>query len=310
MTRTGVIGVGLMGQGIGENLLKKGHGLTVVAHRNRAPVEALTALGAREAATSREVAEASDVIVVCVTASPQFRAVADGADGFMAVMGPGKTVIDCTTGEPGVVMDYAERIAAAGGQFADAPLARSPVEARAGKLNAMVGATPETFADIRPILETFCENIFHIGAPGSGAKLKLINNLITMGQAALIAEAVAVCRTTGIDVAKLYEVISKGGGNSGIFQMIMTSFLETGALDGLKFSLANAEKDLRYYSRMTGEHGMAAPMGPAVHNQLMTARKLGFDDGLVGHLVAAALKLNGLDATDKPADAAPGLAKT
>jgi 3-hydroxyisobutyrate dehydrogenase-like beta-hydroxyacid dehydrogenase len=299
MARTGVIGVGLMGQGIGENLLKKGHDLTVVAHRNRGPVEALLSLGASEAATPRAVAEASDVIIVCVTASPQFRAIAEGDDGLMAAIGAGKTVIDCTTGEPGVVMDYAERIAAAGGRFADAPLARTPVEAREGRLNTMVGATPEDFAEIRPILECFCENIFHIGGPGSGAKLKLIYNLITMGQAALTAEAVAACRATGIDLAKFYEVVSKGGGNSGIFQMIMTGYLASGALDGLKFSIANAEKDLRYYTRMTGEHALAAPMGPAVHNQLMAARKLGFEDGLVGHLVAAALKLNGLnDASD------------
>lgn len=303
MARLGLIGAGLMGQGIGENLLRKGHGLTVVVHRNRAPVDALIAAGAREAKTPREVAEASEVIIVCVTASPQFRAIAEGETGFMAGMAPGKTVIDCTTGEPGVVLDYAARIAAAGGRFADAPLARTPVEAREGRLNAMVGADPDTFADIGPILACFCENIFHIGGPGSGAKLKLIYNLITMGQAALTAEAVSACLATGIDLAKFYEVVSKGGGNSGIFQMIMTGFLKDGSLDGLKFSIANAEKDLRYYTRMTGEHEMAAPMGPAVHGQLMTARKLGFEEGLVGHLVAAALKLNGLEA---PANANAG----
>ena len=294
MARIGLVGVGMMGQGIGENLLKKGHELTVVAHRNRGPVDALTAIGAHEAETPRAVAEASDIIIVCVTASPQFRAIAEGEDGLMVAMATGKTVIDCTTGEPGVVLDYATRIAAAGGHFADAPLARTPVEAREGRLNTMVGATPEVFAEIRPILECFCENIFHTGGPGSGAKLKLIYNLLTMGQVALTAEAVSACRATGIDLAKFYEVVSKGGGNSGIFQMIMTGFLQSGSLDGLKFSIANAEKDLRYYTRMTGECGMAAPMGPAVHNQLMAARKLGFEDGLVGHLVAAALKLNNL----------------
>lgn len=304
MARIGLIGAGLMGQGIGENLLKKGHELTVVAHRNRAGVDALCALGAREAATPHAVAEASDIILVCVTASPQFRAIAEGDTGIMAAISPDKTVIDCTTGEPGIVLDYARRVAEAGGHFADAPLARTPIEAREGRLNAMVGALPDVFARIRPILEAFCENIFHIGDPGSGAKLKLINNLVTMGQAALTAEAVAACLATGIDPTRLYEVISKGGGNSGIFQMIMTGFLQNGSLDGLKFSLANAEKDLRYYNRMTGEAGMAAPMGPAVHNQLMAARKLGFENGLVGHLVAAALKLNALDYAPGAATAA------
>lgn len=295
MAEIGLIGVGMMGQGIGENLLKKGHGLTIVAHRQRGPVEALLAEGAREVATPRAVAEAAQIVIVCVTASPQFRAIAEGPDGIMAAMGPGKTVIDCTTGEPGVVLEYAQRIAEAGGQFADAPLARTPVEARQGRLNTMVGASPEVFAEIRPVLEAFCENIFHIGKAGSGAKLKLINNMLAMGQAVMTAEAVAACKATGIDVKKLYEVVSKGGVNSGIFQMIMTGYVDDGSLEGMKFSVANAEKDLRYYMRMTGETGVAAPMGPAVHNQLIAARKLGFEEGLVGHLVAAALKLNGLD---------------
>lgn len=295
MADIGLIGVGMMGQGIGENLMKKGHRLTIVGHRQRGPIEELVAQGAREAATPREAAEASGIIIICVTASPQFRAIAEGPDGIMQAMGPGKTVIDCTTGEPGVVLEYAARIAEAGGQFADAPLARTPIEARQGRLNTMVGASPEVFADVRPILECFCENIFHIGAPGTGAKLKLINNMLAMGQAVMTAEAVAACRATGIDPKKLYDVVSKGGVNSGIFQMIMAGYVESGSLEGMKFSVANAEKDVRYYMRMTGEAGVAAPMGPAVHSQLMAARKLGFENGLVGHLVAAALKLNGFD---------------
>jgi 3-hydroxyisobutyrate dehydrogenase-like beta-hydroxyacid dehydrogenase len=293
MAEIGLIGVGMMGAGIGENLMKKGHALTIVAHRQRELVDELVGKGAREVKTPREVAEAAAITIVCVTASPQFRAIAEGPDGIMAAIGPGKTVIDCTTGEPGVVLDYAERIAVKGGRFSDCPLARTPVEARQGRLNTMVGASPELFANIQPILACFCENIFHIGDVGAGAKLKLINNMMAMGQAVMTAEAVAACRATGIDVRRFYEVLSKGGVNSPIFQMIMTSYVETGSLDGMKFSIANAEKDLRYYMRMTGETGVHAPMGPAVHNQLIAARKLGFEDELVGHLVAAALKLNG-----------------
>ena len=89
-------------------------------------------------------------------------------------------------------------------------------------------------------------------------------------------------------------MISKGGGNSGIFQMIMPAFLERNSFEGMGFSLANAAKDLRYFNRMTGDERLAAPMGAAVYDRLITAQKIGFDDGLVGHLVAAALKLNGL----------------
>lgn len=292
MTAVGLIGVGLMGRGIGENILKRGHSLTVVAHRKRQPVEELVALGATEVATPRMVAEASEVIVVCVTGSPQFNSIAEGDEGLFAGLTAGKTVVDCTTGEPGETLRNAERVQATGAAFADAPLNRTPVEARQGRLNALVGASPDVFASIRPVLESFCENIFHIGAPGSGAHLKVINNLVAMGNAVLIAEAVAACKAAGVDLQKFYDVISKGGANSGIFQMMMTDYLASGSFEGMKFSLANAQKDLRYYTRMAMDLGLVGPMGGVVHSQLAQARALGFSDGLIAHLIAAALKLN------------------
>lgn len=292
MATIGLIGVGLMGRGIGENLIKKGHGLIVLAHTKRQFVDELIGLGAREAKSPRELAEGADITLVCVTGTPQFVSVAEGDDGIYAAMGAGKTLIDCTTGQPAGTLRAAAEVEARGAAFADAPLARTPVEAREGRLNAMVGARPEVFAAIEPVLRCFCENIFHVGGPGAGAHLKLINNLMAMGQAALIAEAVAACRATGVDLDRLYEVVSKGGANSGIFQMIMKGYVESGALDGLKFSLANAQKDLGYFVDMAMNAGITAPMGAAVHNQLAAARALGFEDGVVGHLVAASLKAN------------------
>jgi 3-hydroxyisobutyrate dehydrogenase-like beta-hydroxyacid dehydrogenase len=209
------------------------------------------------------------------------------------------TVIDCTTGEPDVVLAEAEAAAAAGARYADCPLARTPVEAEKGTLNVMVGAEPAVFEDVRPILECFCENIFNVGPVGSGTRMKLINNLITMGQAALIAEAIAACNANGVDLRVFYDIISKGGGNSGIFQMIVPDFIESGSCDGMKFSIANASKDLGYFNRMADSVSMAAPMGMAVQERLETAGAIGFSDGLVGHLVAAALKLNQLEDGDR-----------
>jgi 3-hydroxyisobutyrate dehydrogenase-like beta-hydroxyacid dehydrogenase len=290
----GLIGVGLMGHGIGRNLLEKDFGLAVLAHRRRDAVEDLLAKGAREADSPRALAQAADIVLVCVTGSPQFQAVADGDDGFIAGLSAGQTVIDCTTGEPDVTDDYASRLADLDVGFADAPLARTPVEAEAGRLNAMVGAAEPVFAKVQPVLEAFCENIFHVGDAGSGARMKLINNLITMGQAALIAEALVACKATGIAPRTFFEIMSKGGGNSGILQMLMPAYLDQGSFEGMQFSLQNAAKDLRYFNRMTGNAGLSAPLGAVVHNQLVNARLLGFEDGLVGHLMAAALQLNRL----------------
>jgi 3-hydroxyisobutyrate dehydrogenase-like beta-hydroxyacid dehydrogenase len=290
--KIGFIGVGLMGHGMAKNLLEKGYSVVALAHRNRQPLESLIAIGATEAANPRDVARVSDVVIICVTGSPQVEAVVYGENGLIEGVSEGMTVIDCSTGEPGTVEKVAADLAAKGVHMADAPLARTPVEAEAGKLNTMVGAADDVFTDIEPILQTFCENIFHMGPVGSGSRMKLINNLITMGQATLIAEALCACAATGVDLQRFRNVISAGGGNSGIFQMIVPSILDEGDYEGMKFSIANATKDLRYLNCMLADAGVMSPLGNATHNAFVQAGKAGFADGLVGHLVRAQAELN------------------
>src|SRR5262249_25164584 len=118
----GLIGVGLMGHGIGKNIVTKGYPLTVLAHRNRAPVEDLIAKGAKEAKSARELAQASDVVILCVTGSPQVEEAIVGKDGVLEGLRPGAVVVDCSTAEPGSTMKVAAAIAAKGGRFVDAPL--------------------------------------------------------------------------------------------------------------------------------------------------------------------------------------------
>ncbi|MDX1434593.1 MAG: NAD(P)-dependent oxidoreductase [Gammaproteobacteria bacterium] len=291
--RIGFIGVGLMGHGMARNLLEKGHPLTAVAHRNRAPLEDLVARGAAEAATPREAAQASDVVIICVTGTPQVEAVVYGEDGVLAGSRAGMIVIDCSTSEPASTARIHADLAAHGVRMADAPLARTPVEAEAGRLNSMVGADEEVFAAIRPILACFCENIFHVGPVGAGHKTKLINNFLAMGHGALIAEALCACAAVGVDIGKFYEVVSAGGANSGIFQLIVPKAME-GDYSGLRFSLPNAEKDLRYFTRMTADVPLTGVLGSAVHHAFVEGLKLGFADGHVGSLIAAQARLNGV----------------
>ena len=293
--RIGFIGVGLMGHGMAKNLLEKGFPVTAMAHRNRAPLEDLTARGAQEAADPKALAEASDIVIICVTGAPQVEAVAYGEAGILAAARAGLTVIDCSSSEPATTAKLAEDLAAKGAVLADAPLARTPVEAEAGRLNTMVGADEATFAEIRPVLEAFCENIFHVGPVGSGHKCKLVNNFLAMGQAALIAEALAACAATGVDIGKFYEVVSAGGANSGIFQMILPKAMNEGDYSGLKFSLANAAKDLGYYTRMTEAAQLTGNLGNGVHHALVQGLNIGFAEGFVGDLVRAQAKLNGTE---------------
>ncbi len=290
--RIGFIGLGMMGRGMARNLLDKGFKLTVMAHRRREAIEALIAKGAREAGSPEDVAQASDVVILCVTGAPQVEEIAYGKAGLLAGCRPGTIVIDCTTSEPGTTEVLDAELTAKGAHLADAPLARTPVEAEAGRLNTMVGASAETFAQIKPVLEAFCENIFHVGEVGAGHKCKLIYNFLAMGQAALIAEALCACAATGVDLARFAKVVGAGGANSGIFQLLVPKLLAEGDTSGLQFSLTNAEKDIRYYNHMVGAVPLAGALGEAVHQAFLQSLTLGFTDGLVGSLVEAQEQLN------------------
>jgi len=293
--KIGFIGLGMMGHGMCKNLLAKGYAVTGMAHRNRAPLEDLLERGATEGANPKEIAERADVLIICVTGSPQVESIVYGANGLLEACREGQIVIDCTSSEPATTARIHGDLAARGVAMADAPLARTPVEAEQGRLNTMVGASPETFDRIKPILEAFCENIFHVGEVGVGHKCKLIYNFLAMGYAALIAEALCACAATGVALDRFSEVVSAGGANSGIFQLLVPKILAEGDVSGLQFSLANAEKDIRYYTRMTGSVPLAGALGKAVHGNLVQGLDLGFADGLVGSLVDAQAKLNGVE---------------
>jgi 3-hydroxyisobutyrate dehydrogenase-like beta-hydroxyacid dehydrogenase len=291
-SRIGFIGLGMMGRGMARNLVAKGFAVTTMAHRSRGAIEELKALGAAEAAAPAEVARQSDIVIVCVTGTPAVEAVVYGDDGLMSAAREGLIVLDCTTSEPESSARIAADFRARGVAFADAPLARSPKEAEEGRLNAMVGAEPAVFAQIEPVLKAFCENIFHVGGSGAGHTTKLVYNFLTMGQAALISEALVAAARAGLDLQAFCKVVAAGGANSGIFQMIAPSAL-AGTYDGLRFGLDLARKDLRYYTHMTEQMGLPSLMGEAVHQSFVLASSLGYGEKLVGALVAAQEKITG-----------------
>jgi len=293
--RIGFVGLGLMGHGIAKNLVTKGHPLTVRAHRNRKPLEDLLAAGAKEVKTNAEVAQNADIVFLCVTGAPQVEEIINGKDGIAAVARKGLVIVDTSTSEPSTTAKMREELAAKGVRFVDAPLARTPVEAELGKLNIMVGADDATFAELKPVLSAFCENIIHAGPAGHGLVLKLINNFIAQAIATATAEALAAAAKSGLSIKKLHEVISAGAVNSGIFQMIVGKMLENkGDLTGLKFTLVNAMKDLRYYTHFAESLPVSAIVGEAVHQSLVNANLMGFGDKYVASLIEAQEKLNGV----------------
>jgi 3-hydroxyisobutyrate dehydrogenase-like beta-hydroxyacid dehydrogenase len=291
--RIGFIGLGLMGHGIAKNLVTKGFPLTVRVNRNRAPLEDLLAAGAKEVKTNADVARGADIVFLCVTGAPQVEEIINGKDGIAAVAHQGLVVIDTSTSEPATTAKMRETLAEKGVRFVDAPLARTPVEAELGKLNIMVGADDATFTELKPVFAAFCENIIHAGPPGHGIVLKLINNFLAMSIANATAEACAAAAKSGLSIRKLHEVVSAGAVNSGIFQLLVGKMLD-GDLGGLKFTLVNAMKDLRYYTHMAESLPVSAIMGEAVHQSLVNANLLGFGDKYIASLLEAQEKLNGV----------------
>jgi 3-hydroxyisobutyrate dehydrogenase-like beta-hydroxyacid dehydrogenase len=292
MARIGFIGAsGLMGHGMARNLLAKGHSLTLAVHRNRDRVADLLAGGATEAASAKDVAAASDLVFICVTGSPQVEASVAGPAGLLAGAHAGLMIVDCSTSEPDSTARLREQCAALGVPFIDAPLSRTPVEAEAGRLNVMVGADKSVFECLQPIIACFAENIFHVGGPGAGHTIKLLNNFIAQAVCTATAEAFAVGQRAGLDLKALVDLISVGPVNSGLFQAMAKTL--QGQMDGLKFELDNARKDVRYYTHLA--EGLAIPtvMGEAVHQSLALASALGHGKKFVPSLVEAQEQLTG-----------------
>lgn len=291
MKKIGFIGAsGLMGHGIAKNLLTKGFALSLTVHHNRDRVADLLANGAIEAKSRADLGHC-DVVLLCVTGTPQVEECLLGEDGLLAAAKPGLIVIDTSTSEPESTMRLGALCALRGVTLVDAPLTRSAPEAEAGKLNTMVGATPEVFASIEPIFKAYCENIFHVGGPGTGHTIKLLNNFVAQAICTAAAEAFAVGAKAGADLRQLVRVISAGGVNSGLFQAMAKTL--DGDFTGLTFELDNARKDMRYYSHLAEMVLVPNPVGQAVHQSLAIASALGHGAKFVPALVTAQEQLTG-----------------
>jgi 3-hydroxyisobutyrate dehydrogenase-like beta-hydroxyacid dehydrogenase len=290
--RIGLIGAGLMGHGIGKNIVEKGFPLAVLGHRNRAPVEDLVSRGAVEATDIPDLVSRSDIVIVCVTGSPQVEDLVQRDRGLLAASREGLLVVDTSTSEPDSTLRLAALLAARGVMLVDAPLTRTPVEAEAGRLNTIVGADRAVFERLRPVFAAYCENIFHAGPLASGHRLKLINNFLVTGTVALVAEAVVTARRTGIDLLKLYDVINSGPMANVLMRNLIPK-AAAGEFDGMRFQLSNAQKDLRYYSHLVEGVGLPSFMGQTVHQIFTQAVASGFGDRLMPSLIQAQAKLAG-----------------
>ena len=289
----GFIGVGLMGHGMAKNIVTKGYPLVLMGHRKREPVDHLVSLGAREAKTAREVAALSDIVHLCVTGSPQVEALMRGTDGLLAGARPGLIVVDCSTSNPVSTLALAAEAQAAGVTFVDAPLSRTPKEAEAGTLDTMVGADAQTFARIEPVLRCWAGNVVHLGPVGLGHKMKLVNNFVAMGYAALFAEALAISRKAGLSIAQFHSVIGAGRMRSPFYDTFMQWSLSHDE-NAHRFTISNAHKDMRYLASMANELGVVNPIQAQVKNSFAAMDAAGQGERFVPMLADFVAGLNAL----------------
>lgn len=294
----GFIGVGLMGAGMAKNIVTKGYPLVIMGHTNREPVERLKQLGATEAKTPRELAAQCDMVHLCVTGSPQVEAVMNGPDGIFASGKKGLIIIDCSTSNPVSTMALAEAATLHGMSFIDAPLGRTPNEAEAGTLDTMVGADPVTFAKVKPVLECWAGNVVHLGAVGLGHKMKLINNFIAMGYAALFSEALGIARKAGLSKEQFHAVIGSSRMRNGFYDTFMKWTME-GDESAHRFTISNAHKDMRYLSSLANEIGALHPIQAMVKNSFAGMEAAGQAQRYVPMLADFVATLNGLEPSQK-----------
>lgn len=251
----GMIGVGLMGHGIARNVARY-YPLVVLDHPGNQPLDELQAAGARVVARTRDVAAVADVVILCVTGTPQVEAVLLGEGGVLEGLRPGTVVIDCSTAVPSSTDKVAQAVQAAGGRFLDAPMTRTPKEAHEGRLNLLVGGDQALFDECRPLLATFAENITHCGAVGAGHRMKLLHNYVSLGSITLLAEAAACAERSGVAPEVFIDVLAKGGGGGAALERLRP-YITARDTSGIRFSISNAHKDLGYYTAMAEEAGAA-----------------------------------------------------
>ena len=282
--KVGIAGVGMMGFGIALNVQKAGFPLSILDHPGNQDTRELVASGAGLCSTAKALAEGCDIIILVVTGSPQVEDVLTREDGILEGLKPGAVVIDCSTSMPASTLRMAARVETAGGRFLDAPMTRTPKEALEGRLNLLVGGERALYEEVLPLLESFAENITHVGATGAGHAMKLVHNFVSLGEISVIAEAAASAAAAGVDPAMFVEVLSKGGGGGVALDRLTPMILDNDPTS-LKFVIANARKDIGYYTEMAGDFGTSRMAADGILAMLETQVQAGHGDSFVPELV-------------------------
>ncbi|MCW1951044.1 MAG: NAD(P)-dependent oxidoreductase [Octadecabacter sp.] len=281
--KIGFIGLGLMGGAMVSCLQDHSYDVTVLGNRDRTEIDKALARGASEAATARNVAEGSDVVMLCMGTSDHVEGRMRGDDGVIAGLKPGSVVIDFGTSLPASTKALGAEVSAAGGTYLDAPIGRTPDHAREGMINLMCSGDKAAFDQVEPVLQDLADNVFHLGALGNGHAIKLINNFFGQSVATSLGEAFAMADVLGIDRRQVFDVMHAGPLGS-VFMELMAAYALDGDPTKLAFSIRNATKDVGYYDQMSKDAGTPSIMAAGPLGALRDAVDGGRGDAMVPEL--------------------------
>lgn len=295
----GLIGAGLMGSGIAASLLRHAYPLWVLEHPGNQPLDALLAAGAQTSQRASELAAQVDILVLCVTGSPQVEEVLFQKGGVLEGLKSGCTVIDCSTAIPSSTLKIAQAVRDAGGHFLDAPMTRTPKEAVEGRLNLIVGGDREIYERCLPVLQSYAENIAYAGGVGAGHQMKLLHNYVSLGFTAVLAEAAACARQTGTNAQTFCDILAAGGGG-GIVLDRLRPYIESSDPSGFRFSMSNALKDMSYYCTMAEEQGAHGTVADTIRRLYSAAAQDGRGDAPVPELIDSLTRPGTPSAAESP----------
>jgi 3-hydroxyisobutyrate dehydrogenase len=254
--RIGFVGLGIMGRGMAANLLKAGFALTVW-NRTTSHMTELVAGGAHAGASPADVAERSDITLVCVSDTPDVEQVILGEKGIIHGAQPGALVIDHSTISPQATQAIAAQLAARGVDMLDAPVSGGSEGAAKGTLSIMVGGGADQFARALPIFQAMGKTITHVGGSGAGQTVKLVNQVLVVGNCLAMCEALLFAQASGVDLQKTFDAISQGAAGSWMFTNRAPQIMHRDWRPGFTIDLQN--KDLRLVLDAADEFGVPLP---------------------------------------------------
>lgn len=291
--KIGLIGLGGMGRGLAKNMVAKGLDLTV-SDLDQSRVALAVTQGAVAGGTSVDMASACEVLMICVTTAEAVQDIALGPNGALAAMSPGNMLVDHTT----VSADHVDKMRAAceavGVGYVEAPMTRTPAHADRGEVNILFGGEADQLDQLRTIFDTYAENIFHVGPAGHAIRLKLIHNYIAFANVATFCEGFALAAKEGLDMSKVIGIISAAGGKSGMMDLYGEMTLLRDFTPHM--SLANAQKDVRYYAEWLERAGLPGFMAQSVHQTYALASIMGHGEEGCTAVIKAYEDLTGVEA--------------